>query len=356
MKYLLVNPYGEAYGVSSYCRNVMRQLGGEIDIACLSNEAGLSIPEFRKRVRDEVTRKHAPEDVVIEAPEARAATLLLPSRYRVHIRLHGPHALLHRFAGVPAVAERVQAEAEVIRRAVVLSAPSHAVVRELRGSLTRRPVHVYKNPPDPTIPHHGPAAKRYDALFAARNLHLKGADHLASLLRRLPPERSVALLGEVAETFRESRGLRCRLARHGLVVGAERFRVYGEARVLLALSRYENCSMAILESLAAGTLVVGWDRGGNAEIARHPLLRLVRYGDVDALAAELFDAWSAPPPARSMFRSALAKLTEDFAEGWCETLHAMGVSTGPPSMRKVDDRRSCLGSRDWCVHASGVVS
>ena len=51
------------------------------------------------------------------------------------------------------------------------------------------------------------------------------------------------------------------------------------------LSRFENCSMLVLECLAVGTVVVGWQVGGNAEIAGPDLIRLVPFGDTDALVA-----------------------------------------------------------------------
>src|SRR6185295_16092813 len=82
------------------------------------------------------------------------------------------------------------------------------------------------------------------------------------------------------------------------------------------LSRFENCSMMVLESLAAGTVVAGWDVGGHAEIADARFIRLVRLGDLDAMAGRT--CGSAPRTER--------------------TAGSIGASTGP-------GRRPARGAR-----------
>ena len=141
-------------------------------------------------------------------------------------------------------------------------------------------------------------------------------DFLNPVLSALPPSYSVVLAGRGSEAFALSPSVRCRVSARGEVFGRERYRLLGEARVALMLSRFENCSMLVLECLAIGTIVVGWQVGGNAEIAGPDLIRLVPFGDTDALVAAVVASVEGTRPAPDRFRAATAQVAEDFRRGW----------------------------------------
>src|SRR5262249_15145625 len=210
--------------------------------------------------------------IVVEAPEVACSTLLLPPEYRVHVRLHCPVALVDAHNDQPVDLERVGQELEVARRAHTVSSPSYALLPEPRPVLDVSRIHVYKNPPPAGVTPVAAGAKRHDVVFLGRFRPVKGVDFLNPVLSALPPSYSVILAGRGSQAFPLSPSVRCRVSARGEVFGQERYRLLGEARVALMLSRFENCSMLVLECLAVGTVVVGWQVGGHAEVAGPDLI------------------------------------------------------------------------------------
>jgi glycosyltransferase involved in cell wall biosynthesis len=145
---------------------------------------------------------------------------------------------------------------------------------------------------------------------------VKGVDFLNPLLKRFPPHYSVVLAGRFSDGFEVSPDVRCRVRVGAHMPGAERLALLASARVALSLSRFENCSMMVLESLAKGTLVAGWRVGGHSEIAGPHLIRLVSFGDLDALASVVATAVEGTYPSRGEFRAATAAIRADFQRGW----------------------------------------
>src|SRR5579871_3052102 len=97
MKYVLLNPFPwkRANGVTSYLRNMLTFLRkGGIDAICISNDEGLPRAAYQRFVRDALPARFRAEEVVIEAPEVKCPTLLLPQEFPVHIRLHCPNAIV----------------------------------------------------------------------------------------------------------------------------------------------------------------------------------------------------------------------------------------------------------------------
>ncbi len=99
-------------------------------------------------------------------------------------------------------------------------------------------------------------------------------------------------------------------------VGEERFHMLGQARALLLTSRFENCSMTVLDSLVAGTVVVAWDVGGHAEIAPPPLICLVPFENYELMATELERVRTEPYPSEARFEAAIEALVRDFERGF----------------------------------------
>jgi glycosyltransferase involved in cell wall biosynthesis len=320
MRYVLINPYPIARpnGITTYTRNLLHMLEERgVEATCISNDGQVPRAEFQQIVRDAVTTRFRPDEVLIEAPELSSSTLLLPPAYRVHVRLHCPSALVQRHNAVPVDLEQFQKELHVVRTAHIASSPSFALLRELEPYLDVARIHVYKNPPpDPALM--APEPKQHDVLYMGNFGRLKGTDFLNPLLTRFPPHYSVVLVGRFSEGFEVSPDVRCRVRVGALISGVERLALLARSRVALSPSRFENCSMMVLESLAAGTVVAGWRVGGHHEIADSRLIRLAPFGDVDALASIIATAVDGAYPGPAEFRSATEALDADFRHGWSQ--------------------------------------
>jgi glycosyltransferase involved in cell wall biosynthesis len=101
-----------------------------------------------------------------------------------------------------------------------------------------------------------------------------------------------------------------------------RFKLLRGARALLVLSRFENGPLMVLEALAHGTPVIGWDVGGLSEIAEPPLINLVPHGDREALLG-MIDAVLDRPPPRHLFASAAARLRSEYLQGATSILRTL---------------------------------
>jgi glycosyltransferase involved in cell wall biosynthesis len=327
MTYVLVNPYPwrRANGVTSYLRNMLtflREAG--IDAISISNDQELPRAAYQRFVRDTLLTRFQAEEVVVEAPEVKCPTLLLPREFPVHIRLHCPNALVEAHNGRPVQWEEFAEGMEAVRAARVVSSPSYALLRALEGHVETGAVHVYKNPPPRDLaPSVTLGKKERDVVFLGRFSRLKGADFLGPLLRHIPERLSVALAGRESDRFTVPQEARCRVTVHEEIVGRNRLRFLGESRVALMLSRFENCSMTILESLAMGTVVAGWRVGGNDEIAGSKLIRLVPLGDMEALVATIIELLEATYPSEGEFRAATDRVMEDFRDGWWHVWNAV---------------------------------
>jgi glycosyltransferase involved in cell wall biosynthesis len=303
-------------GIGNYSRAVLDELRrGGIDTAFITRGEEVSDADYRTFVLNAVTHFSSTQ-IVVEAPEVACSTALLPPEYRVHVRLHCPNALVQAHNEQPIDWEQFGEELAVARRAHAVSSPSYALLHELRPFLDVSRIHVYKNPPPAGVTLVDAGSKRHDVVFLGRFRRVKGVDFLNPVLSALPSSYSVVLGGRGSEAFAVSPSVRCRVSARGEVFGQERYRLLGEARVVLMLSRFENCSMLVLESLAVGTVVVGWQVGGHSEIAGPDLIRLVPFGDTDALVAAVVAAVEgiSSPPDR--FRAATARVAEDFRQGW----------------------------------------
>ena len=337
MTCVLVNPYPwrHANGVTSYVRNLrsfLRKVG--IDSACISNDAALPRAAYQRYVRDTLTARFRPDEIVVEAPEVESPTLLLPPEYPVHIRLHCPRALVDAHNGRSVDWGGFEEEMHVARNARVVSSPSYALLRALDGQLATDAVHVYKNPPPARAASiAGNAEKKCDLVFLGRFSRLKGEDFLEPLLRRLPAGLSIAMAGRGSDHFAAPPEARCIATIQDEIVGDKRLDFLGEGRASLILSRFENCSMTILESLSTNTIVVGWRVGGNEEIATPRLVRLVPLGDQDGLVATIDDVLRQPYPQPREFADATARIREDFRSGWTHAWNALRRSASVPLYR-----------------------
>ena len=356
MKYVLVNPFPwkRANGVTSYLRNMLtflREAG--IDAIIISNDEELPRAGYQRFLRDKLATQFRPDEVVIEAPEVKSPTLLLRREFPVHIRLHCPNALVEAHNGGTVQWEEFAEEMEVVRAARVVSSPSHALLRALQEHVETGAVHVYKNPPPKDLDSNATFGKKErDVVFLGRFSRLKGADFIEPLLRRFPDRLSVAVAGRESDRFTAPEEVRSRVTVHGQIVGPDRLRLLGESRVALMLSRFENCSMTILESLAMGTVVAGWRVGGNDEIAGPNLIRLAPFGDMEALVTTIIELIEETYPSEGEFRAAIDRVMTDFRDGWWHVWNTVRQPPPIPLYRGMNCGESLAGrggvaERDW---------
>lgn len=336
MEYLLVNPFstgtrsGAPSGVDAYIRLAATHLRAHGPVRIISPPVESTRREVQEWVREQVLRLD-PAEVVIEAPESRAATLLVPNSYFTHVRLHCPAALAQHHEGVPVDFDALHEEINVVRSASLVTSPSNVLARELSSVLPRREIGVYRHPPPtPVLPS---PERDVDVTFLGRNQRLKGSDFLADVLRKLPPRTRVVLAGAGVDLLRLGRGIRCEVERQVFIDGHARDALLARSRVVLLPSRFESFSMVLGEAFAAGTPVVAWDSGAPAELAPAPLLRIAPFADVHAFVAHVHDTLGGALPERHEFDSVMQEWQQSFDQGirWLRRVATDGsVASCPP--------------------------
>ena len=194
-----------------------------------------------------------------------------------------PNAIVRRHNESPPNVPQFRRELRVARTAYVVSSASHALLRELRPTSTG-PRSMSTNPPPPPIarcsPRRSGSTTSCSWATSAGSRAWISSIHswLVCRLTTPSPLRGASRIG--------SRSPRRPMPRHrGAAHPARAPRSPGPGPCRPDAEPVRNCSMMVLESLATGTVVAGWDVGGHAEIAGPPLLRLVPLGQLDALAS-----------------------------------------------------------------------
>ncbi len=320
MLYLIIDPVANGNtGLATYAKSVSQSLG--INSSYLKNSANLPHRVFQKVVRKTIMEQYGSDEVIIESPEARASALLLPKSYKLHVRLHTPLRISsahERGASELSLNENpVFVEEDLIlQHATALSAPSYAIANQLKASLNRQPLFVYKNPPDTQLHKYITEDKIFDAVFMGRFQRLKGTSYINPILERLPRNYCVGLIGPGSESFPISSNVKCNVNVFGGLNDDSRFDIIARSKKLMMLSRFENCSMVILETLSCGTVVCAWDVGGNTEIAPPPLLETAPLGDIAGMAELLLDSSHSEYPKPEAFTEHCSKLLDDFNTGF----------------------------------------
>lgn len=191
------------------------------------------------------------------------------------------------FLEIHAVTERRLAALKSVAAVTVLS----RYMREELVAAGVAPSRIRVVPPfvhalDPEVPADGPPC----VLFVGRLAEAKGARDAVEAWVRSGVDLPLVLAG--TGPLREELERRARPAGApsvevlGWVDRARLARLYRRARALILASRWqEPFGIAGIEALRFGVPVVGWESGGVEEW--HPGPGLVRWGDVDALAAAL---------------------------------------------------------------------
>ncbi len=321
---LIINPFPStaAHGIHNYNLNLVRyceSLG--IQTEMYSNDKKLPPSKFREEVKLHVERTYGSDEVLIEAPEVKAATLYLDNKYDVHIRLHTPGAIAQKYDGVAIDENLFSEEISVIHKAKYVSSPSFGLLKELEPYLNRCDISVYKNPAKYEEVKPDRREKQYDVIFMARFQKLKGIEYLNDILKSLPENYRVLLLGPGAPSFVLSKDIICNVLAIDEIKGSERFEYLRSSKVLMQLSKFENCSMVILESLHNQVRVCAWDVGGNSEIASDDLLKTIRPHDVNSMVDAVVNFVDRPAPKAKAFSKTLEDINTDFEAGFHHVFH-----------------------------------
>jgi len=300
--------------VNSYCYSVEKALGGKIKVATLENKDNLPPYLFREAVLNYVNRNFPRNEVLIEAPETRAATLLLDRSYQTHVRLHTPLSICHKFEGSRIDQDVLSQELRAICQARVVSAPSWGIVDELSSYVDTSSFVINKNPTRKEVAYIPKSLRKYDVVFMGRFQRLKGMHYLNAILHRLPSAYKVALIGRGASSFRGMGDMTLDVTKIEHIEGPARFEYLANARCVIVPSLFENCSMVMLEALAAGSEVVAWKVGGNDEFPPD-LVKTVPFDSIGQFAACVRDVVEGAGPGAAAFDSFVEAVNRDFETG-----------------------------------------
>lgn len=325
MNYLIINPYKNAnHGIANYIDNLKEMLGTELsEVSILENTKNLSPIKFREHVRDYITAHYGFNEVIIEAPEAKASTLLLSNKYKVHIRLHCPLAIAQKYDEQEVNQVELSHELRVVSKATIVSSPSYGLLKEMSHELNRKDIFVYKNPilnRDYASPS---KEKSYDVVFMGRYQPLKGSEELNQVLQLLPEHYNVLIFGNNCKAHKLPSNIKCNVTLKNEVKGEEKFELISQSKCLIQMSRFENCSMVVLESLSCYVPVVCWDVGGNSEIANRKVLHPVEYLNFEAFVNSI-NFFVDNRIKKKNFDQALSVINEDFRNGLKDMIDQLG--------------------------------
>lgn len=311
MHYLLLNPFNPTYynGICSYFNNAELLLRGLYQLDKFENTFGDDLVNFRQRALDYVSSNYNRSNVIIEAPETRAATLLFDRGWKVHVRLHTPMAICEKYDGIPIDQQRLSDEIRVISQAQAVTSPSKGINHELSYYIDTSRFVINKNPILLERLNLTSSRKDIDVIYMGRIQRLKGAEHLTHIFSSLPQGTRVAIIGSGASDFEVPDNVDLQI-KSDHINDNSRFEILSKAKVSIVPSIFENCSMAILEAIATRVPVVAWRVGGNSEFDES-VVTTVQYGDVKAFCGAIQRCLAAPQTATA-FETAVRQINESY--------------------------------------------
>lgn len=329
--YLMINPFNpkDGNGINAYYQNLQLAVGDSVKFHVFANDNDEPMEVFRRTVFNYVSDHFSPDEVVIEAPETRAATLLFDRSYKTHVRLHTPMATCQKYEGKPILQSRFSDELRVIAQATVVSAPSHSIAREIGLHLDASRFVVNKNPFFKNIDYIPPAQRQTDVIFMGRNQNLKGAHFMRAIHEYLPNNYKLKIVGKGMLSHPLIKSRAPNITAIDYLHGDSRFEVLANSRVALIPSLYENCSMMMLEALAAGVPVITWKVGGNDEFPQD-IVKAIPFDRIDNFVRAIVDTLTSEPPPKERFASVIEEINQDFRNGFnCVLEIATGASCAP---------------------------
>ncbi|MGN5074567.1 glycosyltransferase [Aeromonas veronii] len=312
-------PYTGSFsnGVINYTKAVHSVTGSDYEI--IYKQKDESQATFRNRIARSITFSFNKSNTLIESAESQASTLLLPRDFNVHIRMHCPFYLYKNIIKEEPDEQRYSEEIRAMYKAKAVSSPSYGMLELLKDDLDINNIHVFKNPVDLNNVDLNERERDIDVIFILRFNRLKGSEYINPILRLLPEKFNVLLIGKQEEKFHLDSRVRCKVTILDHVEGAEKFNLLKRSKVSISLSKFENCSMVILESIGVGTPVVCWNVGGSPEIAPPPIISAVDYEDVFLFSRKIQELVSAYGtslyPQYIAFQKCITALNNDFISG-----------------------------------------
>jgi len=208
------------------------------------------------------------------------------------------------------------------------------------GRAPQRVIHNGLRPEDfmPAVP--GPGAA--DVVFVGELRELKGVDVLLRALAELNRTRREAVSAAIVGAGAEAEALKRLAAELGIsklvrFPGALPVReAFSLGRCLAVPSRKESFPYIVLEAAAAGLPVIATDVGGIGEIVAGTDTALIPPGHAGALAAAIASVIERPDMAQAraarlksavLERFTVARMCEEIAGFYCETVHAGTISS-----------------------------
>ncbi len=225
------------------------------------------------------------------------------------------HQVPSAVAGYPA--PTVQ-ERDVLRFAALVVTASDWLRDHLRAFTPAEVVAVHPGR-DRAWAHEGRSADADAVLCVGNASPGKGVpDAIAAFDRAAPDGLHLLLLGDMEVDREEAARVHTALGRAssrivttGVVDAAGLSRLYARGRALITASRYEGRPIAVLEAMASGLPVVGFDVAGLRELVRPGRDGLLAAdGDVEDLARSLADLFAEPGLADAMGRAARKRALE----------------------------------------------
>ncbi|EGQ8390580.1 glycosyltransferase [Vibrio cholerae] len=301
-------------GVVNYSKAMKKVLGDEYIL--IANNKSIPQDQFRYKVLRDVTKNYLPSEVIVEAAESQATSLYIPSNYNVHIRMHCPFHLYKRVIKQVPDEKRYSEEVRALSKAKAVSSPSYGMLDYLGDDLDIDNIHVFKNPIEKELTSISFDDKDIDVIFLLRFNRLKGSEFINPILRLLPENYNVMLVGKQEEPFTLDSRVKCNVTILPHVEGDEKYRLLERSKVSISLSKFENCSMVILESISCSVPIVCWDVGGNGEIARNPVVNTIPYENIFAFSNRIVELCSRINyPSEDLFSDAYKAINVDFKNG-----------------------------------------
>ena len=187
----------------------------------------------------------------------------------------------------------------------LLISPSAFLKRQLvTGGIPEQRIRVLNNFAAPAQTFSPPGS---GILYFGRLCREKGVDTLLAAYAQMPAPRPVLSIAGEGPLSDELKALAAQKGLNeirwlGRIPPAEVARELDRCALSVVPSVwFENCSMAILESLARGRAVIASDSGGNAELIRPGVDgEVFKAGDVNALSSKLSDVACTPGKADQM--------------------------------------------------------
>lgn len=286
--HLFVDPtVGKHNGISSYCEQAFSLLekdGRSTFVLKRNNNEKLEC--FRLRLFD-LLKKEDSNVAQIEAPESGASTLLLHYSLPIHIRLHCAQSLGAFWSGEKIDPIMQSYEQEVINRARWISAPSFAAWRETRRLFNVNSAYIFPNPA-PEMKNNS-CLNRRGILMVGRAQALKGVFFLNSLLKKIPNEIPVTLVGSGMVSVARNLGISDRVVTYNCMEKDKVLEMMRSSVGVLVASPFETFSMVASEALSVNTPVITWSHSGAAELGSYPLIRAIQPWNMDAMAKAIID-------------------------------------------------------------------